>query len=146
MENGNFFLAPKVDNEIAQFWNLSAIFSGFILVTEMTLHIWSSANLVLSPVMTVICPFNFSIFPSVAIFAKKSSQVVVLRISKCILGFHVFIRKVTVKNAGTTNAFRFNDQFPSHIETNQLICSVNQFTGFYLRRTLFVKVLSNISY
>ena len=33
------------------------------------------------------------------------------------------------------------DQCSSHIETNQLVCSANQLTGFYMRGTLVVKGL-----
>ena len=30
----------------------------------------------------------------------------------------------------------FNGQYPSHIETSQLICTANQLIGFYIRGTL----------
>ena len=33
------------------------------------------------------------------------------------------------------------DQCPSYIETSQLICSVNQMTGFYMRGALVIKGL-----
>ena len=36
-----------------------------------------------------------------------------------------------------------NDQCLSHIETNQLICSVNQSNDFYIRGSLVVKGLNN---
>ena len=35
----------------------------------------------------------------------------------------------------------FNDGGPCHIETNPLICSVNQWTGFYMVETSAVKEL-----
>ena len=41
-------------------------------------------------------------------------------------------------------ALTFNDQFPSHIETSQLIFRANQLTGFYVRGTLIVKGLATL--
>ena len=38
----------------------------------------------------------------------------------------------------------FNGQCLSHIETSQLICYANQFTGFYIRRTLVVEGLTSV--
>ena len=40
----------------------------------------------------------------------------------------------------------FNDQCSHHIETSQLICRGNQLTGFYMMRTLVVKMLTNANY
>ena len=38
----------------------------------------------------------------------------------------------------------FNDQSLSYRETSQLICSANQLTGFYMRETLVVKMLTSL--
>ena len=38
----------------------------------------------------------------------------------------------------------FNNQCFHHIETNQLICTANQLTGFYMMGTLVVKGLIEI--
>ena len=41
-------------------------------------------------------------------------------------------------------ALTLNGQCSSHIETSQLICRANQFTGFYMTETLTVKALSAV--
>ena len=40
----------------------------------------------------------------------------------------------------------FHDEGPFHVETSPLICSVNQWTGFYMKGTSFMKELLVLCY
>ena len=44
---------------------------------------------------------------------------------------------------GLLYPYPFNDQWLFHIETSQLICRENQYTGFYMREELIIKGLKS---
>ena len=54
---------------------------------------------------------------------------------------HLRFLKILLPFDFSAEFLTFNDQCSHHIETSQLICRVNQLTGFYMMRTLVAKRL-----
>ena len=58
-----------------------------------------------------------------------------------VFAFDVFTPHCIIPKCFLALTQPFNDQCSHHIKTSQLICRINQLTGFYMMGTLFVKRL-----